>query len=181
VCLFDVLTGARPGRSGRTFRTTPVKSTLGGILVVAQKEGIRLVTPYLYAVLRIIGALLYACHGAQKLLGLFGGVRGGMVPFTSLPGLAGVIELGAGLLIASGVLTRPAAFLASGEMAFAYWLAHAPRGFWPIRNGGEVAVVNCFLFLYIASQGAGPWSVAQWGAILHRVVPRRTVPPSPSG
>ena len=98
----------------------------------------RLVTrtaPYLYAVLRIIGALLYACHGAQKLLGLFGGVRGGAVPLLSLPGLAGVIELGAGLLIASGVLTRPAAFLASGEMAFAYWLSHAPRGFWPIRNG----------------------------------------------
>jgi uncharacterized membrane protein YphA (DoxX/SURF4 family) len=87
----------------------------------------RLVTrtaPSLYAVLRIIGALLYACHGAQKLLGLFGGVRGGTVPLLSLPGLAGVIELGAGLLIASGVLTRPAAFLASGEMAFAYWLSH---------------------------------------------------------
>ena len=124
----------------------------------------RLVTrtaPYLYAVLRIIGALLYACHGAQKLLGLFGGVRGGAVPLLSLPGLAGVIELGTGLLIASGVLTRPAAFLASGEMAFAYWLSHAPRGFWPIRNGGELAVLNCLLFLYIASHGAGPWSLAR--------------------
>jgi putative oxidoreductase len=117
--------------------------------------------PSLYTLLRIIGALLYACHGAQKLLGLFGGVRGGTVPLLSLMGLAGLIELGAGLLIAGGVLTRPAAFLASGEMAFAYWLSHAPRGFWPIRNGGEVAVLNCFLFLYIASQGAGPWSLAQ--------------------
>jgi len=75
-------------------------------------------------------------------------------------GLAGLIELVAGLLIACGVLTRPAAFLVSGEMAFAYWLSHAPRNFWPIQNGGEVAVLNCFLFLYIASQGPGPWSLA---------------------
>src|SRR5436853_3649637 len=132
------------------------------------------VTPHLYAVLRIIGALLYACHGAQKLLGLFGGVRGGTMPLLSLPGLAGVIELGAGLLIAGGVLTRPAAFLASGEMAFAYWLAHAPRGFWPIRNGGEIVVLNCFLFLYIMSQGAGPWSLA---CLVHRQ-PRTAPRPS---
>lgn len=117
--------------------------------------------PYLYALLRIIGALLYACHGAQKVLGLFGGVQGGTVPLLSLMGLAGLIELGAGLLIACGVLTRPAAFIASGQMAFAYWLAHAPRGFWPVQNGGELAVLNCFLFLYIMSQGAGPWSLAR--------------------
>ena len=136
--------------------------------------------PYLYALLRIIGALLYACHGAQKLLGLFGGVRGGTVPLLSLMGLAGLIELGAGLLIAGGVLTRPAAFLASGEMAFAYWLSHAPRGFWPIRNGGELAVLNCFLFLYIMSHGAGPWSLAR---LVHRQprtapVPREHLVPS---
>ena len=121
--------------------------------------------PYLYALLRIIGALLYVCHGAQKLLGLFGGVQGGTVPLLSLMGLAGLIELGAGLLIAGGILTRPAAFLASGEMACAYWLAHAPRGFWPIRNGGEIVVLYCFLFLYIMSQGAGPWSLA---CLVHR-------------
>jgi putative oxidoreductase len=103
------------------------------------------------------------------------------VPLLSLMGLAGFIELGAGLLIAGGVLTRPAAFIASGEMAFAYWLSHAPRGFWPIRNGGEVAVLNCFLFLYIASQGVGPWSLAQVGNTLYRAVSLRTVRPSPSG
>ena len=138
--------------------------------------------PYCYALLRMVGALLYACHGGQKLLGLFGGVRGGgTVPLVSLMGLAGLIELGAGVLIACGVLTRPAAFLASGEMAFAYWLSHAPRNFWPIQNGGEVAVLNCFLFLYIASQGAGPWSLGQVGTTLHRAVPLRTVRPSPSG
>jgi putative oxidoreductase len=121
--------------------------------------------PYLYALLRIIGALLYACHGAQKVFGLFGGVQGGTVPLLSLMGLAGLIELGAGLLIACGVLTRPAAFIASGQMAFAYWLAHAPRGFWPIQNEGELAVLYCFLFLYIMSQGAGPWSLAR---LVHR-------------
>jgi putative oxidoreductase len=140
--------------------------------------------PYLYALLRIIGALLYACHGGQKLFGLFGGVRGqpgATVPLVSLLGLAGVIELGAGLLIAGGVLTQPAAFLASGEMAVAYWLSHAPRNFWPIRNGGELAVLNCFLFLYIASQGAGPWSLAKLGNQLRRAVPMLTVRPSPSG
>jgi len=130
--------------------------------------------PYLYALLRIIGALLYACHGAQKVLGLFGGVQGGTVPLLSLMGLAGLIELGAGLLIAGGVLTRPAAFLASGEMAFAYWLAHAPQGFWPIQNRGEVAVLNCFLFLYIMSRGAGPWSLAR---LVHRQ-PRTAPEPS---
>ena len=80
--------------------------------------------PYLYALLRIIGALLYACHGAQKVLGLFGGVQGGTVPLMSLMGLAGLIELGAGLLIAGGILTRPAAFLAGG-------------GQWPIRSNAS--------------------------------------------
>src|SRR5947208_2793119 len=137
--------------------------------------------PYLYALLRIMGALLYACHGGQKLLGWFGGVRGGTVPLASLPGLAGIIELGAGGLIACGVLTRPAAFLASGEMAFAYWLSHAPRNFWPILNGGEVAVLNCFLFLYIASQGAGPWSLAGVLARAPGTGPLEPVELSPSG
>jgi putative oxidoreductase len=118
---------------------------------------------YLYTLLRIVGGLLYACHGAQKLLGVLGGVGGhpgATVPLVSLMGLAGIIELCGGLLIAGGVLTRPAAFIASGEMAVAYFLAHFPRNFWPIRSGGEVAVLNCFLFLYIASQGAGIWSLA---------------------
>jgi putative oxidoreductase len=107
-------------------------------------------------------------------LGLFGGVQGGTVPLLSLMGLAGLIELGAGLLIAGGVLTRPAAFLASGEMAFAYWLAHAPQGFWPIQNRGELAVLNCFLFLYIMSRGAGPWSLVR---LVHRQ-PRTAPEPS---
>ena len=108
------------------------------------------------------GAALCLSRRAESVGPLWRGARG-TVPLGSLLGLAGLIELGAGLLIASGVLTRPAAFIASREMACAYWLSHAPRNFWPIRNGGEVAVLNCFLFLYIASQGASPWSLARLG------------------
>lgn len=114
--------------------------------------------PYLYVLLRIIAGLLFACHGAQKLFGLFGGVGGqpgATVPLVSLPGLAGVIELVGGLLMALGVLTSYTAFLASGEMAFAYFMQHFPRGFWPLQNGGELAVLYCFLFFYIAAHGTG--------------------------
>jgi putative oxidoreductase len=118
--------------------------------------------PYFYALLRIVAGLLFACHGAQKLFGLFGGVGeqpGATVAWLSLMGLAGVIELVGGLLIALGVLASFAAFIASGETAFAYFMGHAPRGFWPIENGGELAVLYCFMFLYMAARGAGRWSL----------------------
>jgi putative oxidoreductase len=118
--------------------------------------------PYLYALLRIIAGLLLACHGAQKLFGMFGGVGpppGAAAPLFSQMGLAGIIEFVGGLLIAVGIFTSPVAFIASGEMAFAYFLAHFPRGFWPIENRGEMAVLNCFLFLYIAAHGTGRWGV----------------------
>src|SRR5262249_13738683 len=108
--------------------------------------------PYLYVLLRLIAGLLFACHGAQKLFRLFGGVGrapGATVPLFSLMGLAGCIELIGGLLIAFGILTSFAALVASGEMAFAYFMQSFPRGFWPIRNGGELAVLYCLLFLYI--------------------------------
>lgn len=121
-------------------------------------------TPYLYAILRIIAGLLFACHGAQKLFGLFGGVGGSpgaTVPLGSLMGAAGVIELVGGLLIACGVLTRPAAFVASGQMAVAYGMQHLPRNVWPLQNGGELAVLYCFLFLYIAAQGTGLWGIGR--------------------
>ena len=120
--------------------------------------------PYLYVVLRVIAGLLFACHGAQKLFGVFGGVGappGATAPLFSLMGLAGIIELVGGLLIAFGILTSLAAFIASGQMAAAYFLAHFPRGFWPIQNGGELAVLNCFLFLYIAAHGTGIWGVGR--------------------
>jgi putative oxidoreductase len=110
----------------------------------------------IYAVLRIVSGLLFACHGAQKLLGALGGQQ---VPLMSQMGLAGVIELVGGLMIALGVFASLAAFVASGEMAVAYFQAHAPRGLWPIQNAGELAIVYCFLFLYIAARGNGIWSV----------------------
>jgi len=118
--------------------------------------------PYLYILLRVVAGLLFACHGAQKLFGVFGGVGeqpGATVPLFSLMGLAGCIELVGGLLIALGILTSFAAFVASGQMAFAYFTQHSSRGFWPIQNDGELAVLYCFLFLYIAANGAGMWGV----------------------
>jgi putative oxidoreductase len=111
------------------------------------------------AILRIAVGLLFACHGAQKILGLLGGMRGGTVPLFSLFGLAGVIELLGGLMIMLGIFTAWAAFIASGEMAVAYFMAHAPRALWPIQNGGELAVVYAFVFLYIAAKGSGKWSI----------------------
>jgi putative oxidoreductase len=109
----------------------------------------------LYAVLRLVAGGLFACHGAQKLLGAFGGDREteGLMLF------AGAIELIGGLLIAVGLVAPLAAFFASGQMAVAYFMAHAPNGPWPIENGGELAVLYCFLFLYVAARGAGRYSV----------------------
>ena len=112
--------------------------------------------PYLYALMRIVIGVLFACHGAQKLFGVLGGET---VTLFSLRGLAGIIEFVGGLLIGVGFLTSYAAFIASGEMAFAYFMAHAPRGFWPIQNGGELAVIYCFIFLYIASRGVSAWGI----------------------
>ena len=106
--------------------------------------------PFIYAALRIVAGLMFACHGAQKLFGVLGGRQ---VPLMSQSGAAGVIELVCGLLIAVGFLTSLAAFLASGEMAAAYFIAHAPRGPLPIQNGGELAVLYCFVFLYFAARG----------------------------
>ncbi len=109
-----------------------------------------------YGLLRIVTGLLFACHGAQKLFGALGG------PKMSTPKMltAGGIEFVGGILIAAGLFTTIAAFIASGEMAVAYFTAHAPAGFWPIRNKGELAVLYCFVFLYFAANGPGPWSLA---------------------
>ena len=112
--------------------------------------------PQLYAVLRIVAGLLFAMHGTQKLLGWPGGTE----PVgDAIMKLGGVIELVTGLLIAIGLFTGLAAFIASGEMAVAYFWKHAPNGFWPILNHGEDAVLYCFLFLFMAAYGSGIWSV----------------------
>jgi putative oxidoreductase len=109
-----------------------------------------------YALFRLVTGFLFACHGAQKLFGVLGGQI-----MTSNPLLlvAGIIELVGGLMIAVGLFTSWAAFIASGQMAVAYFTAHAPMGFWPIVNKGELAAIYCFAFLYIAARGAGPYGV----------------------
>ncbi|WP_266204926.1 DoxX family protein [Pontibacter kalidii] len=114
-------------------------------------------SPQLYALLRIVAGLLFAMHGTQKLFGWPG--DGETVELASLMGLAGIIELVGGLLIAFGFLTSWAAFIASGEMAVAYFMAHVPQGPWPILNQGELALLYAFLFLYMAARGSGIWSV----------------------
>ena len=115
-----------------------------------------------YALLRIVVGLLFGCHGAQKILGAFGGFQnhpGATAPLASLMGVGGLIELVGGVLIAIGLFAGAAAFVCSGEMAVAYFMVHAPKGLWPIQNGGELAVAYAFVFLYIASHGSGAWSV----------------------
>jgi putative oxidoreductase len=109
---------------------------------------------YAYALLRIVAGFLFACHGAQKLFGALGSE-----PQLNTMGLiAGSIEFFGGLLIAVGLLANCVGFIASGEMAVAYFKVHAPRGFFPILNHGELAVLLCFFFLYVALRGAGPVS-----------------------
>ena len=115
--------------------------------------------PQAYALMRMIVALLFLCHGLQKIFGLFGGLNGAAAPIFSLMGVAGLIELIAGALIALGLFTVPAAFIASGHMAAAFFIGHLPMGFWPIQNNGELAVLYCFVFLYMATRGAGIWSI----------------------
>lgn len=114
-----------------------------------------------FTALRVIAPFIIMQHGAQKLLGLLGGVgpQGGGAPLTSLMGLAGIVEFVVASLVLVGLFTRPAAFIVSGEMATAYFKVHAPRGFWPIQNHGELAVVLCFTFLFFAAFGGGTYSL----------------------
>lgn len=109
-----------------------------------------------YGLLRIVSGLLFVFHGVQKIFGMYGGR---VVPMMSQLWFAGVIEIVAGALIMIGLAASIAAFIASGEMAAAYFLSHAPRAFWPIQNNGELAALYCFIFLYIAARGSGPWSI----------------------
>jgi putative oxidoreductase len=111
--------------------------------------------------LRVIVGLLFMQHGAQKLFGLFGGLggNGASAPFLQLMWFAGVLEFFGGLCIFLGLFTRPIAFLLSGEMTVAYFTGHAPRGFWPILNHGELAVLFCFVFLFLAVAGGGQFSL----------------------
>jgi putative oxidoreductase len=118
---------------------------------------LRSFAPRILGVMRLLVGVMLACHGAQKVLGAFGGLPAGVPGF--IVWIAGPIELLGGALIAAGLFTRGAAFLMSGLMAFAYFLAHAGKGFWPIQNGGELAIVYCWLSLYLAAQGPGAWAL----------------------
>lgn len=115
--------------------------------------------PYLQSLLRIVSAFLFMAHGTQKLFAWPVAEPREPAALVSLMGLAGVLEVFGGLLLLLGLFTRPVAFLLAGEMAVAYFMAHAPRGLWPILNNGEVAALYCFVFLYLAAVEPGPWSL----------------------
>jgi putative oxidoreductase len=117
--------------------------------------------PYLLSVMRIVGAFLFVQYGTAKLLAFPAAVMpgGGTAPLVSLAGFAGALEMVGGAFLLVGLFTRPVAFLLSGEMAVAYFMGHAPQGFWPVLNQGSPAILFCFLWLYISSAGPGPWSL----------------------
>jgi putative oxidoreductase len=118
--------------------------------------------PVALAILRIVAGLLFLEHGTQKFLSFPPGERAGSGMALDNPGAwGGLIEIVTGVLITIGWFTRPAAFLASGEMAVAYWMVHAPQNFWPVNNEGEAAILYCFIFLYLVFAGPGLFSVDQ--------------------
>jgi len=114
--------------------------------------------PRVLSILRIVTAFLFMQHGGQKILG-FPAPQRYEYDLFSLSGVAGALELFGGLLVLIGLFTRPTAFVLSGLMAFAYFIAHAPQGFWPILNGGELAAMFSFVFLYLSVAGGGEWSL----------------------
>ncbi len=115
----------------------------------------------LLSVLRIMTGLLFLQHGTSKSLGFPASKFSGVSPMT-MGGVVGMLELVGGILIVLGLFTRPVAFVLSGLMAVAYFLAHAPSGIFPLLNGGELAVLYSFVFLYLSARGGGPWSLDQW-------------------
>ncbi len=124
-------------------------------------DALRRLDPYVRSLMRMVVGFTFSLHGFQKLFGMFGGITGTGAPvrFLSIFWVAGILETFGGVLIILGLFTRATAFILCGEMAYAYFTAHFPRGFFPIRNGGELAVLYCFVFLYLSVAGAGPISV----------------------
>ena len=116
--------------------------------------------PRVLSIVRVVSALIFMAHGTQKLLNFPPNPPGRpAVELFSLYGLTGALEIVGGILLVFGLFTRPVAFVLSGEMAFAYWMAHAPRNVFPILNGGDASILYCFLFLYLAFAGGGAWSL----------------------
>lgn len=126
---------------------------------ICSEETCKFWTPRILGILRIVTAFLFLQHGTAKLLGIPHVAMFDNLQLFSLIGLAGILELGGGVLILLGLFTRPAAFILSGEMAVAYFMAHAPQGLLPILNQGELAVMYCFVFLYLSVAGAGEFSL----------------------
>jgi putative oxidoreductase len=116
--------------------------------------------PRALSILRIVAALIFMAHGTQKLIGFPAPPSGNFPPMMSLPWIAAIVEVVGGLMLALGVFVRPAAFIMSGTMAVAYWMAHAPRSAFPVNNGGDAAILYCFLFLYIFVAGGGSWTLS---------------------
>jgi len=116
-------------------------------------------SPRALAVLRIVAGVLFLAHGVVKLFGFPEGAQPGQVELASLFGVGAIIELVTGVLMVLGLFTRPAAFIASGQMAVAYWMFHAPSSPYPVVNGGDAAILFCFVFLYIFTAGPGAWSL----------------------
>jgi putative oxidoreductase len=148
----------------------------GGGLIVEKSLGASEMTkdrlkpwmPKALSVLRIMTGLLFLEHGTQKLLG-FPPSEDAFPPLFSLMGLQGALELVGGFLILIGLFTRPVAFILAGDMAVAYFMAHAPKGFFPTLNGGQLAILFCFVFLYLVFAGGGEWSVDA------QIAPRRSI------
>ena len=127
---------------------------------MVDEVGIARRAPYALALLRIVSGLIFMAHGTQKFFGFPDGqMAGSGLALDNMGAFAGLIELVTGALVALGQFTRPAVFLASGTMAVAYWMAHAPGNFFPVNNGGDAAILYCFVFLYLVFAGPGAWSV----------------------
>lgn len=141
-----------PGHQSGDFHKEPI--------VADYNTALSAHSPKMLSVLRIMSALLFVAHGSQKLLNFPLRKDGGPGPdvFTMF-WFAGMLELCGGILLAIGLFTRPVAFVLSGLMAFAYFIAHAPQNFFPVLNGGDAAILFCFVFLYFVFAGPGPWSV----------------------
>jgi putative oxidoreductase len=118
--------------------------------------------PYLLSVLRLMTGLLVLQHGTSKVLKFPPDPQFANISFSSAGGIAGILELVGGVLVVLGLFTRPVAFILSGLMAVAYFMAHAPQSFYPLLNKGELAVLYCFVFLYLAAAGGGPLSLDAW-------------------
>ena len=126
---------------------------------MAYSQALDRYTPYVLAILRIVTALIFMEHGTQKLFGWPASPQAGLPPAFSLSWFGAILEAGGGLLILIGLFTRPVAFVLSGEMAVAYWMFHAPRNFFPLLNGGDAAILYCFVFLLFVFTGPGAWSI----------------------